>query len=81
MNFQCYADTQLYLAITPTSNWIDIASRLQMCLSDIRSWMRSNYLKINQEKTELIVFQNTKIITSKNSTSILTATKLASHQL
>lgn len=64
MSFQCYADdTQLYMAITPTSNWIDIASRLQICLSDIGSWMRSNYLKINQEKTELIV-QNTKLITS-----------------
>lgn len=57
MSFQCYADdTQLYMAITPTSNWVDIASRLQTCLSDIGSWMRSNYLKINQEKTELIVF-------------------------
>jgi hypothetical protein len=57
MSFQCYADdTQLYMAITPISNWIDVASRLQICLSDISSWMRSNFLKINQEKTELIIF-------------------------
>jgi hypothetical protein len=57
MSLQCYADdTQLYMAIKPTSNWIDVASRLQICISDISSWMRSNFLKINQEKTQLIIF-------------------------
>lgn len=51
MFFQWYADdTQLFMAIKPTSNWKYIAFRLQICLSGMSSWMRPNFLKINQEK-------------------------------
>jgi hypothetical protein len=34
----------------------DLSERLKACLSDITAWMSSNLLKLNQDKTELIVF-------------------------
>ena len=57
MDYHCYADdTQVYLVIEPLDKWTDISSRIEVCLADISDWMRSNLLKLNQDKTELIVF-------------------------
>jgi hypothetical protein len=35
---------------------MDLSERLERCLSDIADWMTANMLKLNQEKTELIIF-------------------------
>ena len=57
MAYHCYADdTQIHQIIKPLDNWDDISDRLEACLSDIKSWMCTNMLKLNQDKTELIVF-------------------------
>ena len=57
MCYHCYADdTQVYLIINPKDSWDNIADRLEQCLSDIENWMQNNILKLNQEKTELIIF-------------------------
>jgi hypothetical protein len=49
MAYHCYADdAQIYQVIKPLDNWD--------CLFDIKSWMCTNMLKLNQDKTELIVF-------------------------
>ena len=57
MDYHCYADdTQVYLVIEPLDKWTDISSRIEACLADISDWMRSNLLKLNQDKTELMVF-------------------------
>ena len=29
---------------------------LETCIQDIRDWMKSNFLKMNEEKTEFIIF-------------------------
>lgn len=55
--YHCYADdTQIYMVIRPQNNWDTIAHSLEACLVDISAWMNANMLKLNQDKTELIVF-------------------------
>ena len=47
-------DTQLYISIEPDN--IDVlVSNLELCLNDIRNWMLINKLKLNEEKTEIIL--------------------------
>ena len=38
------------------SNWRDGLARIQLCVSEIREWMNQNMLKLNDDKTEFIVF-------------------------
>ena len=38
------------------NNWRDGLARIQLCVSEIREWMNQNMLKLNDDKTELIVF-------------------------
>ena len=66
LTFHLYADdTQLYLAFKPSepSSIVNNISRLEKCVDDIRAWMKLNLLKLNDDKTELLV------ITSRPSTS------------
>ena len=44
------------LVIKPRNIWNDIAQKLESCLSDISRWMKLNLLRLNQDKTELIIF-------------------------
>ena len=54
INFHCYADdTQLYMSMRPDE--LDQLSKFEACLRDIKSWMTSNYLLLNADKTELII--------------------------
>ncbi|CAC5411396.1 unnamed protein product [Mytilus coruscus] len=43
------------MVIKPLDNWVNYFSKLELCLSDISSWMSTNMLKLNQDKTELII--------------------------
>ena len=57
MSQHCYADdTQVHLVVKPFDSWNNISQRLESCLSDISTWMCSNMLKLNEDKTELIIF-------------------------
>ena len=38
------------------NNWQDGLARIQLCVSEMREWMNQNMLKLNDDKTELIVF-------------------------
>ena len=55
----------MYLAFKPSdqSSIDDVKLRIEKCVADIRAWMKVNLLKLNDDKTELIV------ITSRGSTS------------
>ena len=61
MPYHIYADdTQLYC----TSHFNDQASTiasLEKCISDIRSWMIQNKLKINDDKTEFLVISSPRV--------------------
>ena len=52
-------DTQLYLSFDPCDAHSAMA-RLKSCLADIRAWMASNFLKLNDEKTELLLIGHPK---------------------
>ena len=56
IRFHFYADdTQLYIQLSPDNPLVDIR-QLQQCLCDVHSWMGSNKLKLNPDKTEFILF-------------------------
>ena len=58
VSFQSYADDQqIYLSFSPSQpDGKDKCSQsLEACISDIHLWMRTNLLKLNDNKTELIV--------------------------
>ena len=55
MKYHFYADdTQLYtsFSVSDSSTSIELISN---CITDIRSWMQSNLLKLNETKTEVIL--------------------------
>ena len=58
LGFHCYADdTQLFLAFNPKDNMEIKATvhRVQQCVQAIHEWMTANYLKLNEDKTEILV--------------------------
>jgi hypothetical protein len=56
-SYHCYADDlEGYIAIKPSDNWDIPSSRVQNCVSEVKSWMDNNLLKLNQDKTEVILF-------------------------
>lgn len=57
IEFHLYADdSQIYFSFDPSSCCLSaVVSRFQACLSDISSWMSLNKLKLNGDKTELLI--------------------------
>ena len=58
LSHHSYADdTQLYMTMDHFNNdWRDGLARIELCVSEIREWMNQYMLKLNDDKTELIVF-------------------------
>ena len=57
-NYHVYADdTQLYITFKSSQEPADSCiTTLDKCIQEIRSWMRQNFLKLNDEKTEFLLF-------------------------
>ena len=56
VSFHTYADdTQIYLSFKPSASVDENVKVIQECITDIRSWMIENMLKLNEEKTEILV--------------------------
>ena len=58
LNYHVYADdTQLYITFKSSQQPADSCiTTLEKCIQEIRSWMRQNFLKLNEEKTEFLLF-------------------------
>lgn len=55
ISFHSYADdTQLYLSFK--ANEAHQLAKLESCLRDVRTWMTQNFLLLNTDKTEVIIF-------------------------
>ena len=64
MNFHFYADDcQIYFSLDSVSSVI--TTRIETCLQDIETWMSLNKLKLNSDKTELLVIGSGILSTSK----------------
>ena len=61
LGFHVYADdTQIYLSFyqnDPTTAPMAISS-IESCISEIHDWMRLNKLKLNDDKTDILVFSS-----------------------
>ena len=59
LEIQLYADdSQLYFGFRPLQDELqtkDLTVRIENCLSDIRDWMRTNFMKLNSEKTKIVL--------------------------
>ena len=57
VNFHAFADDQQsYFSFQPTQNEVDAGiSQLQECINDIQTWMRTNLLKLNDDKTKVML--------------------------
>ena len=57
LHYHCYADdTQVYVVVNDHDSLNENMDRLSKCLDDISRWMKMNMLKLNEEKSEFIVF-------------------------
>ena len=57
LQFHCYAnDTQLYIPFSQNDN--SCLGTIEECISEIRIWMKANFLKHNAEKTEMIILSS-----------------------
>ena len=73
-------DTQLYIPFA-VEDYKDAIARLEGCIADIRIWLAANHLKLNDDKTEFIIFGHsnlTKKISGSKSIVIGDATISAS---
>ena len=55
---------------THTSEEVSVLERLEHCIEDLRHWMNRNRLKLNDNKTEFIVFGTPHKLTQINTTLI-----------
>ena len=66
----CYADdTQLYTSFHPEQE-AEALEKLEICIADLRTWMNENRLKLNDSKTEFIIFGTRKMLLNVSTSSI-----------
>ena len=74
MSSQSYADDQqIYLSFSPNQpgGKDKCLQSLVACISDIRLWMKTNLLKLNDDKTELVVLGTSPQLSKVGEVSIM----------
>ena len=58
ISYHCYADdVQIYLSFKPTISSLSSAvTKIETCLEEVKSWLMSNGLKLNDEKSEFLLY-------------------------
>ncbi|XP_074476551.1 uncharacterized protein LOC141758790 [Sebastes fasciatus] len=69
LDFHCYADdTQIYLSTNTPHN--PPLSHINSCLSAIKAWMQQNFLKLNSDKTQLLLIGSKSTLTKTNNLTL-----------
>ena len=63
-------DTKLYLAFKPGSSETTAMENIETCIEHVRRWMTSNFLKLNDDKTEFIIVGSKQQLTKVSSNSV-----------
>ena len=64
-------DTQLYITLEPdTCSLNSTLERIEKCTEEIAAWMRSNFLKLNGDKSEYLIFGSAKNLNKLNVRSV-----------
>ena len=85
ISYHTYADdTQLYLSVKNNllSQMHITPGHIQTCIKEIRLWMYQNFLKLNENKTEFIVFETTVQLSKLKTLTLVvgdSSVKLISH--
>jgi hypothetical protein len=69
LNVQFYADdSQLYISFSPMhpSDLADVKDRINKCLEEVKIWMVNNFMKLNEDKTELLVIGKPRVLKEFN---------------
>ena len=69
LNVQFYADdSQLYISFSPInpSDLVDVKNRINKCLAEVKMWMVNNFMKLNEDKTELLVMGKPRVLKEFN---------------
>ena len=54
-------DTQVYFAVDPRrADLEEVTIKIAACVSDLREWMARNFLKLNDDKTDIMLFGSVK---------------------
>ena len=59
LNIQLYADdTQLYISFNPDDQYLCtmLCNKVAECINEMKEWFSTNYLKLNEDKTKLVLF-------------------------
>ena len=61
VNHQLFADNTQLQKSTPPNDVQSLTHNLQSCTDDIKAWMCNNQLKLNEDKTEAILFSTSSL--------------------